>query len=425
MQNSNAQGNLANEVKNNLAIPQSDNLLDFINSNLKVAPAEPKVDAAQAAAQTIANANTPIVEVKAPLPETPKVDTTPDAPDVKINDVPKEVPDDIAELLDIDGKESFKGLRQKVTRAKNELEETKKILLEKETYIEKIKKGEEEIEPLKVLKEENQKLAKYRDMYDLETSPDYISQYVEPINQAKEELKKYAEEYSVPIEELESILDSESISKTNKFLSEHFDAIGGVQVKSIIDTIKSKRLQQLQARETPRNTLERLKNDSIEAMRAQEIERVSKINTNAHTSWTKTLTALQSTGKYPELTFRGDPTHDEYVKTVMENAASRYGSIVTKIANLGLKDLPEDLANEIAAVCSLSEASGAMAESRDHIFNEHLKVVGDARRRSNFESPPLGGFSRGGTGGSSMPDKGPSSPMDAGQEILRRIGMGG
>lgn len=418
-------GSIADQVKNSLNIPEGGDALDFIKSNLKsVSVKDDTVEKIVTGEPIVEVSKTAILESapkEEPKIENPPIEPSPD-PAPKLETPPKLTAQDLID--DKEDEKSWKGLRNKATRWENKAEENAKLLLEKEEYIAKIEKGEIEIEPIKALKEEKKSLEKFKYLFEFESAPETIETFVEPLNKVKEKLKLYSEEYKVPLEELEALIDKDGVAETNKFLGTRFDPIGGAEVKGLIDNAKALKRNFESAKQNSKESLEALRSNAILAKQNQEIERVGRIDSKAKTSWVRAVQKLQADEKYPELTYRQDPEHDSFVKGVLDNTAKEYGIFIQFLADHGVKDLPEEIGEILASRFLLSETAGVMAQSRDVIFKEHMSTLNGARDRRKYDNPPLGSTFRGSSnGGGPNVARGPDSPVAAGDAILRKIGL--
>lgn len=418
MQGSN-QG-IAAEVSSTLNL--SDDPLSFITNNLR--PAVP-VSATPADAATIISTNPDQpVEVKAPVIEP----VVPPTPPVLETAVPKQEEPTVDSLLEGVGskktkEDSIKDLRKKAedTQKKYEAVETEVSTLKEQ--LQKYESGEAVPAVVETYKSQIAELEKFRDLYDLESSPDYIKKYVEPIQTTKEKLNPILEEYGVPYEALEEVFLSGSEKQLNTFLTQHFDGVAAGEIKGFLSGIRQLRVEGENAKKAPKESLTRLLADTEAINHQKNIERAGKIDRSARISWEKSLGKLQAEGKYPELVLKGDPEHDHYSRPIVENSAKEFGVLVTWLANNGLSDLPEEIAGILATRFALSDAAAIMAESRSQMFNEYDKVVTKAKATNRFENPPVGGgFFRGG-GAPPPQQKMPDSPMAAGQFILDKIGI--
>jgi hypothetical protein len=420
MQGNNS-GQIAAEVSKNLVGAESP--LDFIKNNIKTTT--PQQSVAQVAAQTIVEGDAKTVVIEAPKPEAPKVEEpkvveTPPEPTV-------EAKPDVHDLLDqvVNKKtkdDSIKDLRKKAQEAERLAKEREEEAERLKQEVEKYKTGEALPEVVEQYKSKAQELEKYRDLYDLESSPEYIKTYIEPAQQAKEGLHSILKEYNVPVDVFEQVVSTGNERTINKFLSEHFDPIAGTEIKGVINGIRNLSAEAARAKESPKAAITDLLNNSRAAEAARRQEQTVNIESAAKTGWSKAITKMQQSGKYPELVLTGDPKTDAYVKPIIENAAKEFGTVVNWMTANGLTDLPEEISEILATRFALSEASGLMALSRQQMYEEYT-LAKDKQKLSRYESPPIGGnFSRG-MGASPQEQRGPNSPYEAGEAILNKLGL--
>ncbi len=427
MQGSN-QGNIASEVSKGFVGGGEEDPLAFISNNLRVSnnttPDATIVQPPAVAAGTIATNPTQTVVVKPDaVVEAPKPN------DLKANVPPAKEPEKQLEAT-TDGTDTKKTKDDSIKDLRKMHSEAQKKLTEKEKEVEKLaadlnkyKTGEALPDVVEEYKTKAKDMEKFRDLYDLESSPEYIKTYVEPLENAKKALKPVFEEYGVPFEELDRVLNEGGERKLNGFLTEHFDPVAATDIKNTLNRIKSIKADSIKAREAPRQALSQMLSNSEAAETRVKTERADRIDKTARMGWQKALTKLQETQKYPELTLRGDPKHDAYVKPIMENAAKEFGTVVTWLANNGLTDLPENISEILSTRFALSEAAAVMAESRSQMFGEYNKVIKNAKDTSSYENPPIGGSIRRGGNTTGANSKLPGSPQEAGQMILDQLGI--
>lgn len=396
--------------------------------------------AIQASVEAIAKGQTQ-VEIKEPVVTTPPIPAVPvvetpqlieppviEAPPVPGIPTTEEAKPNIIE--DIFGKkgtdQSWKGLRSQVTRAESKAAELETQVKTFEDKLQAYEKGEVTPPYVEELKAKNKELERYQALYDLENSSEYIESVKVPEKKVKDELAPVLDEFGIPLTEIEKLVDVTSEREINTYLGEHFDTLTGLKVREKIDQLKGLKLKDATVRANPREHLQALIQDSARAKEQHHIQRVGKIDNSAKNSWTKALTELQKSGAYPEITYRGDPEHDKYVRENLERSAKEYGIFINFLANSDLKELPQEIGEILATRFALSDASGITAASRAKIWEDHTQLLERVQKTNKYDNPPLGGgFSRGGNGGPApSSNTGPSSPTAAADMILQKIGMG-
>ncbi len=304
--------------------------------------------------------------------------------------------------------DSIKALRQKSNELKQQLEAKEEQILEREERLQRYEKGEILSDTVKSKLERVSQLEQYEKLHALKTTPEFQETYVQPIEELKQKAQSIAEDYKLPIGVIEKAYHIHNQKERNAYLMSHFDTIGATEVTELIsdmkEAINDKERAELEPQEALRAILEtKQQNESV-----SNAQRLAAVERNANSGWTDSLVELTTSGEYPELTYTGDPEHDnKYVKPVLEEAAKEFGRFVKSLAALGARDLPPELAKIVAKRFQLSQASAVMAASRAHHYTRAEEVISSARRTAPLLRPQIGGgvasspssFQRNGSGG--------------------------
>jgi hypothetical protein len=314
--------------------------------------------------------------------------------------------------------QSLAHLRKKAESFENLAKQHEAKVLELEAEVARLKKLEED--ELPKVKDRVKSLEHYEKLYALELSPEYQEQYLKPIEQAKERLKAIGAEYEIPQDIMEQASTITNKKQLNQFLIEHFDELGALEVKNVINDIQNLQTKAEQAKKQPAIALEEMRQNA-ESREMQDLQvRTQKITHNATQGWIKALNELNAEDKYPELKIvDGDFKHNEISRPIVENASAEYGKFVTLLAHLGLKELPEEAASIIAKRFALSEAALVMAQSRAHHYNAAQELINNSRRHAQLNRPPIGGYMNVESG--SAQGARPSSPTHAADILLSQV----
>lgn len=320
-------------------------------------------------------------------------------------------------------KESFKKLHTK-------LKTTTQVLKEKETALEKAERelkalqtGEAMPEVIEKKEQEIKRLSTFEKLYNLESSSEYQEKFVTPLNQKKEKLKTIFSGYDIPAEAQENLLNNvlnfKSEKELNNFLAENFDHIGGLEVKGLVNEIKSLSGEMTAARAEPAKILEQLTTQANAAREQQEAGRKIKIYETAKSSWRNAVGDIRAEGKVPELI----PTHDEafnkeIVEPIMAQAAKDFENMVKDFTAAGAKDIPEATLKALAKSCLLSLASGVAMSSRSSAVKYAENLEKGAERLNGILRPSIGGGTP--RSSASAPAKATTPEQDA-QAITQNI----
>lgn len=336
-------------------------------------------------------------------------------------------PSDSGELKDsesFEGKKKsfFKDLRDKVKGLETVVQEKETVLTDVQAKNSKYETGEEIPEILKPKLERLQELEKYEKLYALDSSPEFRELYLAPLEQAKEELNKFAEDYGIPKNVMEQISEMTNRRELNRALSDYCeDALGADEARRLIDSLNQKKAVVKEARNSAESTLNSLLSKNNEMYQMQEQERISHVKGVASSAWKEGIGELLSTGNYPELTIKdGDKDHNAISGPIIERAAGEFGKVMNILAAAGIKSIPKEAAKIIAKRFATSEAAPIIAASRGHFYQELQKLIGDGHNAAKYDRPPMGGL----TNGSSSPaaSSGPIDAKTGANMLLRQVG---
>jgi len=236
----------------------------------------------------------------------------------------------------------------------------------------------------------------------------------------KEKAIQTATDYGVAPEVLDYAYKLENKRDLNQFLRRHFDEVEALEVRELLSSIKQVDIAAQEALARPSETLQQLKEEQQQFASQQESTRLERISSMAKTGWIEALTELRSVGDYPELTLTGDADNDKYVQPILSDAATEYGKFIKELGFNGTKELRPEASKILAKRFLLSQAAAIAMESRSQHHHRAQELIETTKRQANYIRPPVGG----GAGSSPMstPTQ-PRSPLEAGDEILRRIGM--
>lgn len=374
-----------------------------VPQNPSSAPPSPSVPVEPApAVQAVAPAAEP--KASSPVPESEPVDP------------------ELQELEKGSVAENFKKLRTKYRGTKQALTEKDRELTETKQKLEKYEKGEAVPDVFKEQQTRIATLEKYEKIYALESSPEFHQKYIAPLEDVKTKLHAIADSYGIPKDELEKVLSIENIAERNRFLSEHFDEFGGLEVAKLWDTNRELQKGISEAKKAPDVTLSSLLDEARDRRELEQVRAREKIAKKTTTSWSRSLQRIQQEGWAKELIPRDGDTefNDNIVKPIISRAADEHGKIINALAEAGLSDISDDLSDALARQTLLAHASSVAIESRNNILKAYNELEENTRRGNSVVRPSIGStFQR--TAPAAKSDDGPLTPEAAAKRLRQQV----
>lgn len=378
--------------------------------------------------QKITTPHPEIVNSTVKVEEPPKVEEKKDELNIfdeeKTEEVKTEpvVNDEEDDTQPITLKDNYKRLKTSHKETKAKVKEYEDLLTQTKEELETYKTGIALPDVIKDYEEKNKELEKYRDIYAIDTSPELRAKHIEPINIEREKLISLAKEYEY--EDPEAFADQALGLKGQElgnFLSEHLELTDAVEAKQYVKTARSHQDEILRIKqEKPGEVLKQLREEAARAQDAETKIRNQNISRNASSAWNKSYQKLVEEKKFIELI--EDPNDPEFtenfVKPLKAKAGQEYGKIIRELAGLGLKELPEGLAEALSTMSQWAHAARVIVDSR----NSAIEKAENIQRANNFISKydrPSLGQSMGVPGGGSSRDMSQASGTDRGTDKAR------
>ena len=349
-------------------------------------------------------------EIKEIAVTTPSIETTPQKIEVKEDDELDILPDNSTG-------ENFKKLRTKLKETSKTLKEIENDKYTLTQTLEKYNKGEAVPEATqKLLKEKEQRIAdleKYEKIVNLKTSKEYVDNFITPITEVKTKINEIAKDYSIPEDVMAEVLTLNNRAEINRFLSDHFDDVGALEVKQLIDKVKNIEHEAKEAENKPTETLINLQLESTKLSESLEVNRKNKIHEQAESSWDGALDFIKKEGKAKELIFKENDTeyNNTYIKPVVEKARDEYQKLVTGLRDLGLKGLSPELAHALARMTLHAISSYNSIDTREAAVQTINELEKNVKRTTNYIRPPIGGGAPG--VGNVSPRQTPENPAES------------
>lgn len=317
---------------------------------------------------------------------------------------------------------NFKKFRETVRAAKKA---EKEALTRAQAAELKNKEYEEGAHIPTVLQEKENEIARlstYEKLHSLKTSKEYKQKFVEPMNALTTQLEQIAKDYEVPENVLAQALDITNKRDLNHFLSSHFDEAGTGEVRQLFDKIKNIQTEAKAAELQPARVLQELRDESAAIETQQTAIRYGKISEKAKHAWVKSLTKIRQEGKFPELISREtDPVHTAHMQRIVSSAATEYSKAVRVLAQNGLQELPDDVAEMLSNLTLLAHSSAINAQSRDRYAEEAERLQQENANINQYIRPVPGrGTTQGGTPEAKAK---PISNEQAAAQALRKVGV--
>lgn len=327
---------------------------------------------------------------------------------------------DMSDLPDNPAAENFKKLRESIKNERKALKEVQREFETTRSKLEKYEKGEIVPEIISAKDLRIQELEKYEIAVNGKLSEEYQTLVVKPSAEKSLALSKLAEDYQVPenIREqlVQRIVETENAKERNQLITRYFpDAIGATKVEGLVRELHQLGQTALDMEKKPAEVMQSLqaqyqeKKQKEDAIRANQFESVSKV------AWTKALEKTAGEGLFPELIM--DPNNAEISKIAEKNqhrAAIQFGALMKKLHENGMKNAPEDLVTGLARAVQLSIGSVSVAKRLAAAEAELAELKGTNGMIATYFRPGVNSNGNARPAASTNNDKGPMSPKDAG-----------
>ena len=237
---------------------------------------------------------------------------------------------------------NFERLRAKAKETKKKLLELEPEVATLREKVSKFEKGELIPDVLREKEQEIQRLSQYEKVVNLKSSKEYQEKYVKPLSESQAKLKEMFVDYGIPEESAKELvgkaLSFDKQSELNSFLSEHFDALGAIEVKQLVNSAKAIQQEARKLEESPEETISNLVRESEAIRAAKDHERKVKVASTAKGAWAKELMQIRSEKKIPELIRHetDENFNKNIVDPILTQASTEYSRLITEIANAGL-----------------------------------------------------------------------------------------
>lgn len=303
--------------------------------------------------------------------------------------------DEIADVPNVPAAENFRKLREKVKHTTKTLAEVKAEKDALEVKVKDYETGKEAPEVVRSMGTRIAELEHFEKLHSLKTSKEYRDAFIRPLEQLQSKAAQMAEEYGVPGEVLNRALGLRN-RDLNGFLEQHFDSVGALEMKGVINQMQHIRTKAGEAELEPARVLEQLRTEHDQIQTHRKMQQREVIVNRAKDGWQRAMAAVRQEGKARELIYReGDTKHNEnFVKPVVEAAGKEYGKLVRILAEHGLEELPEEVSYALSRMTLLAHASAVSIDSREAALRHAEEIEANTKRVDSYNRPTIGGFSR-------------------------------
>lgn len=374
----------------------------------------PEADSStQAIIDEILKANTQEMEKAAPVDATPE-------PKVEPN-VSTEPVVDAAEIPLSPVRANFKKLETALKAKDTVIKEREEALAVANQKIQDYETGTAVPKAMQDAQNKIAELTSFKHLVDFKASPEYDSQVLKPLTEVQTRLKEIGEAYGIPEEVLERGAGIKNEAELNRFISDHFDPTGAMEVKQLLNQKKSLLGKAAEAEKAPEQALAIMRDNHRKALAVQDQERKTKVAASARSAWQDSLHEIVSKGEVKELILHENNTkfNEDVSKPILTAASVEYGKTISRLAELGVNDLPIDLSRALAKAYLLAHASAYALKSRDLAVKEVNDLQASTRRTTVVHRPVIGSNA---PASAPMPSSSPVQSMhDAGRSLIQSV----
>lgn len=329
------------------------------------------------------------------------------------------MPDDDKAVASAAVTKNFKTLKEALKNTKQQLVERDTEYKTTKEKLEAYEKGDLVPEVFSQKEARIQELEQYEQIHNLKNTPGYKKEIAEPLDNLINKLSEFAEAHEDSDEIINKALDIEEEADLNKFLSSKFDNVSAVELKSLITGVQELQIKARLAEAQPAKTLAALNDKYAASVQQETAQRRSKIAQAAKAAWVPVVEKLRAEGSAMSILIKqGDPKYiKEHVTPMLEKAAQDYGRIAKALAENGLQQMPDEIAETLVRVFVLAHDGALAKQIGDAALNE-LELSSEARKRYNpLLRPPIGSRGNGMPAPVTAPEK-PKTTREIGRELI-------
>lgn len=236
-------------------------------------------------------------------------------------------------------------------------------------------------------------LEPYEKIVNVKRSPGYQLRVTQPLTRCHARLEAIANDYRIPKEVIQRAAQETNEAQLNGFLSEHFDAIGGLEVKQLIGEIKGIHADAAALEQEPEHALQELNATYEQYEQQQHAQRMEVFTSVANSAFDKALSRAKEEGVAHELIFH--PTDEQHnqkiVQPVVDECGRQYGRLIKGLVANGLKSLPDEFAYSLARMVQGAVVTALAVETRNAAEQSRSQLRQNVTRHSGYVRPSIGG----------------------------------
>lgn len=385
---------------------EAGSLKDFITANLRTPPAaatpettpvitkpEPAAPVAEApapAAPVAAAATKETVETAGEfVPEVPESSTSVEASGQELS-VEEEFPDLDPKTPTVEV--NFKKLRSNYKAEKEAHKKAQEALAAREAELEEYRTGKKLPDTVHAQEEELTQLRSYKKIVDLKATPEYQEKYVSPLKEVGTTLKTIFTDYDIPEEVLDEARSLTNEAQLNRFVSDHFDSTGALEVKALLKKEKEITRSMQEAEKEPQSALDKLLQESNRAREARRAQEKQAIKSTFSDTWAKSIQKIREEGQFSELIHK--PGNTEYntkvVDPIIRGAATEAGKLLAMLVEDGLTKLRPEVGEYLSRMSLLGHSSAINAVTRERAMSAVRELEKNTERVNSIARPAIG-----------------------------------
>jgi hypothetical protein len=284
-------------------------------------------------------------------------------------------------------------LRKAKTETYKELKAKEEELERARKEIEAWEKGEKLSEPLLEKEKRIKELEQYEKLHALKSTKEYREKFIDPINQTTAKLKAVADEYGVPADVINEMLNTKDKRRLNSMIENNFDTLEGLEVKKLVESAQATYEAAKQAELEPARVLEELQHEAYETNRKHMQNLVTKMTDTSKSAWEKAHSKIIADGVAVELIPKEDDSeyNEKVVKPILAKSASEFGKFVTRITGKLKEPLDEEEMLYLANMTQLAHSAAVSQVTRNRAMTTLEEVTKNTQRRNSYLRPSAGG----------------------------------
>ena len=286
--------------------------------------------------------------------------------------------------------ENFKRLRKKYKYTKEEARSAREEALAHKARLDEYESGLTVPEVTQKLNNRISQLETYEKIFNLKTTPEYIEKVTTPLNESFKTLNEYVAEYSADQGLVEAALSAETKAERNRLLARAgLDPVASLEISNTIGKIRELNVSALEMEKEPAKALDKLVSDNMYIKGEREKAQRTAIAEISKSVWIESVQDIRSQGTYPELTMvAGNTEHnDNFVKPVLQKAATEYGRLVNGLVEAGLKELPAPIGKALARMTKLA-IGGAVVREQNKALQARVEELEESIKTKNSHYRP-------------------------------------